>query len=148
MLTKENLIRELNNTLERNAVYVHELRTSVVTLCLYSSTEDGEVIFTDRCGNLRSYRKSTYGTDWICYPLEARELIRWDDVAEPIAKAFGAVDAGDEILTETEEKADRIANLLEALGFDYVRTGYYDPEEDARDGINDRYTGKWYLSVD
>lgn len=148
MIAKENLIRELNNTLECNAVYVHDLRVSVVTLCLYSSVEEDEVIFTDRCGNLNSYPIETYGTDWIAYPLEARDLTKWDDVAEPIAKAFHADYAGDEILTLTEEQADRIANLLESLGFDYAITGYYDPKEDARDGIDDDYTGKWYVTVD
>ena len=55
---------------------------------------------------------------------------------------------GDEILTNSETAADAIADLLESIGFDYVNTGYYDPEEDARDGISDHYTGKWYVSVD
>ena len=145
MMTKEKQL-EIEHTLECNAVYVRDQIVDTVTLCLYSSTEGDDMIFTDRCGNLYSYRKSTYGTEWVCYPLEARELIRWDDVAEPIAKAFHAQYAGDEILTETEEKADRIANLLDALGFGSF-TGYYDPKEDASDGIDDDYTGKWYVSV-
>ena len=147
MMTKEKEM-EIERTLENNAVYIRDQIDDTVTLCLYSSTEGDEMVFTDRCGNLRSYRKSTYGTEWVCYPLEARDLIKWDDVAEPIAKAFHAEYAGDEILTLTEEQADRIANLLESLGFDYAITGYYDPKEDARDGIDDNYTGKWYVSVD
>lgn len=147
MMTKEKQL-EIERTLECNAVYIRDEIDGTFTLSLYSSTEGDEMIFTDRCGNLRSYRKATYGTEWKCFPVEFKELVRWDDVAEPIAKAFGAVDAGDEILTETEDQADRIADLLEALGFDYAHTGYYDPEEDARDGINDKYTGKWYVSVD
>lgn len=145
MMTKEQAM-EIERTLEHNAVYIRDEIDGTVTLSLYSSTEGDEMIFTDRCGNLRSYRKSTYGTEWKCCPLEAKELLRWDDVAEPIAKAFHAQYAGDEILTETEEKADRIANLLDALGLGSI-TGYYDPKEDASDGIDDDYTGKWYVSV-
>ena len=139
---------EIKNTLENNAVYIRDQIDETLTLSLYSSTEGDEMIFTDRCGNLRSYRKSTYGTEWVAYPVEFKELIRWDDVAEPIAKAFHAWHDGEEILTETEEQADRIATLLEGLGFDYVMTGYYDPKEDASDGIDDDYTGKWYVTVD
>ena len=147
MMTKEKEM-EIERTLENNAVYIRDQIDDTVTLCLYSSTEGDDMIFTDRCGNLRSYRKATYGTEWVAYQVEFRELIKWDDVAEPIAKAFHAEYAGDEILTLTEEQADRIANLLESLGFDYAITGYYDPKEDARDGIDDNYTGKWYVSVD
>lgn len=147
MMTKEQA-REIERTLECNAVYIRDEIDGTVTLSLYSSTEGDEMIFTDRCGNLRSYRKATYGTEWKCFPVEFKELIRWDDVAGPVAKAFCAVDAGDEILTDTEEQADKIADLLEALGFDYANTGYYDPEEDERNNEVDDRTGKWYVSVD
>ena len=95
MMTKEQAI-EIERTLECNAVYIRDEIDGTVTLSLYSSTEGDEMIFTDRCGNLRSYLKSTYGTEWKCFPVEFKELVRWDDVAEPIAKAFGAVDAGED----------------------------------------------------
>ena len=147
MMSKEKEM-EIERTLENNAVYIRDQIDGTLTLSLYSSTEGDEMIFADRCGNLRSYLKSTYGTEWVAYPVEFKELIRWDDVAGPIAKAFGVEDAGDEILTLKSETAERIADLLESLGFDYVLTGHYDPEEDARGGINDKYTGKWYVSVD
>ena len=55
---------------------------------------------------------------------------------------------GEEILTNDEITAEIVADFVESLGFDYVKTGYYDPEEDARDGICDDHTGKWYVSVD
>lgn len=151
MMTKEE-IREIESTLENNAIYVTEYderhRIMHVTLCLYSDTTDRQVIFADRCGELHAYDQATYGIKWDCSPVSSQQLVKWDDVAEPIAKAFGAIDAGDEILTETEEQADRIADLLEALGFDYANTGYYDPEEDERNNEVDDRTGKWYVSVD
>ena len=55
---------------------------------------------------------------------------------------------GEDILTNDETAADAIADFLEEVGFDYGKTSYYDPEEDARDGIHDSYTGKWAVSVD
>lgn len=139
MMTKEQAM-EIERTLECNAVYIRDEIDGTVTLSLYSSTEGDEMIFTDRCGNLRSYRKSTYGTEWKCFPVEFKELVRLDDVAEPIAKAFHAQYVCGEFLTETEEQADRIADLLEALGFDNVITGY-DPEQDEGE------MGKWYVYV-
>lgn len=54
----------------------------------------------------------------------------------------------DEIICETEQQADTIADLLEALGYDYVNTGYYDPEEDAKEGRTYETTGYWYVSID
>lgn len=60
---------------------------------------------------------------------------------------------GDEILCRTESAADAIADLLESLyradGEEaLVRTGYYDPVEDERNGETDRFTGWWYVNVD
>lgn len=59
---------------------------------------------------------------------------------------------GDEILCRTESAADAIADLIESL---YraddedilVCTGYYDPDEDARNGETDRFTGWWYVDL-
>lgn len=57
--------------------------------------------------------------------------------------------AGDcEFLFDTEEKANAMADIIELAGADYGRTGYYDPEEDEREGCVDRFTGKWYASWD
>lgn len=55
---------------------------------------------------------------------------------------------GDEILCKTEAQAEAIADLLEACGYDYVRTGFYDPEEDAKEGRTFDTTGWWYVDWD
>ena len=60
---------------------------------------------------------------------------------------------GDEILCKTESAADALADMLECLYISQgeeilVNTGYYDPEEDARNGELDRYTGWWYVNID
>lgn len=59
---------------------------------------------------------------------------------------------GDEILCRTKEAADAIADLLECLYGAQdeeitVNTGYYDPEEDKRNGEEDRCTGWWYVNI-
>ena len=50
-----------------------------------------------------------------------------------------------EILCKTETQAKGIADFLEDLGFYSVTTGYYDPEEDKKDGLEDEYTGWYYV---
>lgn len=55
---------------------------------------------------------------------------------------------GEEILCKTEDEAEHLVNFLEDLGFNYVRTGYYDSKEDEHNGEVDAYTGYWYVSVD
>lgn len=89
---------------------------------------------------------------------DERELARW--TWESIVSAMDvAVEDGDytknhirhegtEILCDTEARADGVADFLEALGFSYVRTGYYDPVEDERNGEVDEYTGWWYVDWD
>ena len=52
------------------------------------------------------------------------------------------------ILCKTETQADGIADFLEDLGFDYVRTGYYDPAQDEKEGCVDEYTGFYYVDWD
>lgn len=59
---------------------------------------------------------------------------------------------GDEIMCRTQSAADAIADLIESLyrsqGEDIVvNTGYYDPEEDRRNGEEDRCTGWWYINI-
>lgn len=66
----------------------------------------------------------------------------------------GAVwSAGDEILCKTGSAADALADLLWQLyrsqGEDVViTTGFYDPEEDSRNGEQDRFTGWWYVDIE
>ena len=146
MISKTELM-EIESTLETTSVYVHDLKDRSCTLCLYSSTDDDHVIFTDRCGNLYSYAKSSYGTEWACEPVRVY-VHQLNDIADAVGKAFKCKWTGEEFLVYTEEEADRLADFLEALGFDYARTGYYDPEEDEREGCVDDLTGKWYVSVD
>ena len=59
----------------------------------------------------------------------------------------------DEILCRTEDAANALADMIEALYVScgdnvLVRTGQYDPEEDKRNGEEDEYTGWWYVTVD
>lgn len=59
---------------------------------------------------------------------------------------------GDELLCKTENAADTLADLIEQLyhfqGEEVsVNTGYYDPEEDKRNGEEDRFTGWWYVNI-
>lgn len=60
--------------------------------------------------------------------------------------------AGDEILCRTESAANALADMLEQLYKSQdenvlINTGYYDPEEDKRNGEEDRYTGWWYVNI-
>lgn len=59
---------------------------------------------------------------------------------------------GEELLVKTESEANIIADFLQLLG--ELRgeeilptTGYYDPEEDKRNGEEDKYTGWWYVDI-
>lgn len=55
---------------------------------------------------------------------------------------------GSEILCETEQLAENIADLFDALyACQTVNTGYYDPEEDARNNEVDSRTGFYYVTV-
>ena len=62
-------------------------------------------------------------------------------------KKHGYWSNGDSILCDTESAANHLADFLEDLGFD-ICTGYYDPEEDKRNGEVDECTGYWYVCVD
>lgn len=55
---------------------------------------------------------------------------------------------GDDILCETEELAEHIADFLDAIyGEQTVNTGYYDPEEDAKNNEVTDSTGWYYVTV-
>lgn len=59
---------------------------------------------------------------------------------------------GTEILCKNESVANAICDLLRQLyssdGMDInLITGFYDPEEDKRNGEEDRFTGWWYVSI-
>lgn len=59
---------------------------------------------------------------------------------------------GGEILCRTKSAADALSDMLEQLYKSQdedvlINTGYYDPEEDKRNGEEDQYTGWWYVNI-
>lgn len=60
--------------------------------------------------------------------------------------------SGDELLCKTADAANLLTDLLWQLyrsqdeEIDIV-TGFYDPEEDKRNGQEDRFTGWWYVNI-
>lgn len=55
---------------------------------------------------------------------------------------------GDEILCETEQIAETLADLFDSMyGGPTVNTGYYDPIDDERYGETDDRTGFYYVTV-
>lgn len=57
---------------------------------------------------------------------------------------------GEMIMCRTEDIADAIADAVERIDKaqeidTLIHTGYYDPDEDERDGCVDKYTGWWYV---
>ena len=52
----------------------------------------------------------------------------------------------EEILGLDEVEVNIIADLLDCMGYDAI-TGYYDPEEDAKNGDTDDFTGHYYVTV-
>ena len=56
---------------------------------------------------------------------------------------------GEDILCETEEDCETVADFIRCLFKDIdVHTGYYDPEEDRRNGEVDCCTGYYYIDFD
>lgn len=60
--------------------------------------------------------------------------------------------SGDEILCKTENVANVLADILEQLYKAHgesviINTGFYDPEEDKRNGEEDCRTGWWYVTI-
>lgn len=54
---------------------------------------------------------------------------------------------GEQLLTETEELANALADLIDLVDDCQTTTGHYDPEEDAKSGEVDEYTGYYYVSL-
>jgi hypothetical protein len=50
------------------------------------------------------------------------------------------------IVSKDETTINRIADMLDSMGFDAV-TGYFDPEEDKRSGEVDSLTGYYYVDI-
>lgn len=56
---------------------------------------------------------------------------------------------GTEILSTEEGEVEALANFFDQLyGEGTVNTGYYDPEEDKRNGEVDAYTGLYYVTIE
>lgn len=110
--------------------------------CIHS--EDNPRAFCD-WGNGRCFRDM--GND----PMpEWFEIIR-KGVGDNRNAAYWS-DIKGEILCATEMfaelMADRIEELYRKQGEDVMlSTGYYDPEEDKRNGEEDEYTGYWYVDI-
>ncbi len=51
-----------------------------------------------------------------------------------------------ELLCKTETQAEGIADFLEDLGFEDIRTGYYNPKEDEQNEETDEYSGLYYVN--
>lgn len=59
---------------------------------------------------------------------------------------------GDEIMCRSESVANAMEDLLTQLYASQgekitICTGYYDPDEDRRNGEEDRCTGWWYVNI-
>lgn len=52
------------------------------------------------------------------------------------------------ILARTQDGAERLADMMEGLFGIQCATGYFDPAEDARDGLCDECTGYYYVDFD
>lgn len=52
---------------------------------------------------------------------------------------------GEEIYCKTKEQARLIADLIEDTTLMVANTGYFDPDEDERNGETDDYTGYYYV---
>lgn len=82
------------------------------------------------------------------YDTEVRDVI--NQIVGLLPKEYARIWAtdNDEILCENEQIAENIADLFDAMyGEPTVNTGYYDPEEDGKNGETDKRTGYWYVSV-
>ena len=55
---------------------------------------------------------------------------------------------GEEILCDTEQLAEHLADLIDILyRGQTANTGYYDPEEDERNGETNNHTGWYYVTI-
>lgn len=119
-MSRKLTLNEIENSLDNNAMYVFEYdeqhNIEYETLCLYCSTEEGEVFFTDRCGNLYAYSKETYGEKWDC---EASNACVYDDEPMTTAKLVDSIKYEfDNAMPDDDTKLDfeGIINICKRLG--------------------------------
>lgn len=83
--------------------------------------------------------------------MDERLNLLWREICNCLIEYGDEVDKhgfwsdGTQILCKSEQYANSIADFLEALGFGYLNTGYYDPVEDEEYNEVDEYTGFWYV---
>lgn len=53
----------------------------------------------------------------------------------------------EEILSESEDQIESLADTMDEMFGNCTSTGYYDPEEDARNGETNERTGYYYLTL-
>ena len=89
--------------------------------------------------------------------LKPKHAINWFNIIADRLPDYSDEDVwcnnGDEIMCRSSDAADAIADLIESLYRSQdetvtIVTGYYDPEEDERNGETDRCTGWWYVNMD
>lgn len=79
----------------------------------------------------------------ICAALEITPIRSFTGLDKPRAHIWSD---GDKILCDDFIIANLIADLLQAMGYTPV-TGYYDRDDDEKNGTVDEYTGFHYISV-
>lgn len=103
-------------------------------------------------GLIRVYRAGEMGCIIQLLPREAKYLSTQllDGIIDALPTEPGDFiwTDGDMVLCPTEELAESIADILDAQGSDMAVTGYYDPEEDERNGETDDHTGFWYVTIE
>ncbi len=76
----------------------------------------------------------------------------WALPKDPYGGTYRFWTDGEEILCLEEEDCESVANLLEDVLDQHstmvVKTGYYDPEEDARNGETNDHTGFYYIDFE
>lgn len=122
---------------------IHSFRTTIPEL--WDRIMDGEECSSRMQCFLLGYRTAEK-------EMEKRDI--FDEIAGNLRDySEGDVwSTGDEILCRTKDAANAIADMLHTLyrakGKDVtVNTGYYDPNEDARNEMEDRCTGWWYVNL-
>ena len=95
----------------------------------------------------------TFGEENVDYYDIIKYVSKERSVEDPNAPCIIWSD-GDMILVQKEDVADYMADWIEVHcvvdgePVDYVKTSYYDPIEDERDGCVDDYTGWYCVDID
>lgn len=87
-------------------------------------------------------------------PVKSTVNAIWENVLDALPESpSGEIwTNGDDILVNSENLAERVANMLEVVykACDesvQLVTGYFDPEEDKQNEEEDKCTGWWYINI-